>query len=614
MKHAITIPAPSALGAVKKPFPGTKAAHRSRFALVVLGLTTLVLANLGHAASTSDRPRATTIPPSWITPLSLDWTSVEGAIGVPDDADYFRIDVKEMTEAVIYTVGGLDTVGVLLDSEGRELTTDDDGGEEGNFSMTELLWPGEYYLRVTSSPLAVFDNLSPLALLGNLTGSYSLTAGGSPVSPAALLLNGPPLEGEIATRTADYFRIEVTELVEAAIYTVDSPYSIGTLLDAEGREIATDDAGGEADGFRITTPLWPGEYYLRVSKQHSESGTAASDPPGDYTLRAEGRPVLSFTDLPLDRTPQEGVIERAGDADFFRIEASEETAVIIRSTGSVDTLGVLLDSHGRTIRTDDNRGEEGNFLLYAVVEAGEYYVQVTASPSAIHWYTTGRFTLAADGTPVSPVQLSLNGTPHGGVIETEDEFEIYRIDVEMPTEVVLYTTGGFDSGGTLLDSEGITIALDDDGGEGTNFRLGGLLFTGVYHLFVGAADEFGGGYTLHFEGTQLAPTPTLLGGLPKQGAIETPGDADYYHIEISEPTATVLYSTGGLDTAAILYDPDGKVIDWDDDRGQDLVNFYIATVLFRSGEYLLRVLSSSNSTGSYTLHTSGIPEAAPEGP
>ena len=586
-----------------KPFLRAKPARRSGFSLVGLGLATLALANLGHASSTSHPPRAT-IPASWITPLPLDWTSLESVIGVPGDADYFRINVTEMTEAVIYTVGGLDTVGELLDSEGREIATDDDGGEEGNFSITALLWAGEYYLRVTSASLALF---------GNPTGSYGLTAGGAPVSPTSLLLNGTPLEGRIATRTADYFRIEVTEPVETAIYTADSPYSIGTLFDAEGREIATDDAGGEADGFRITAPLWPGEYYLRVTKHYSPFGTAASDPPGNYTLLAEGTP-LSFTDLSLDRTPREGAIGKAGDADFFRIEVSEATAVVVRSTGSVDTLGILLDSHGRTITTDDNRGEEGNFWVFAVVQPGEYYVQVTTPPFAFFGSTTGSFTLQAQGKPVSPVQLSLNGPPHGGVIETEDDFEIFRIDVEMPTEAVIYTTGGFDSGGTLLDSEGRAIALDDDGGEGLNFRLGGFLWTGVYHLLVGAADDFGGSYTLHVEGTQLTPTLTLLGGLPKEGAIETPGDSDYFRIEISEPTATVLYSTGGLDTAGVLYDPDGNEIAWDDDGGQGLVNFHIATALFRPGEYLLRVLSSSNSTGSYTLHTSGIPEATPEGP
>ena len=49
---------------------------------------------------------------------------------------------------------------------------------------------------------------------------------------------------------------------------------------------------------------------------------------------------------------------------------------------------------------------------------------------------------------------------------------------------------------------------------------------------MGAADDFGGSYTLHVEGTELAPTLTLLGGLPEVGAIETPGDTDYFRFEI----------------------------------------------------------------------------------
>ena len=76
--------------------------------------------------------------------------------------------------------------------------------------------------------------------------------------------------------------------------------------------------------------------------------------------------------------------------------------------------------------------------------------------------------------------------------------------------------------------------------------------------------------------------------------------------------AVAIYTTGGLDTAGVLYDPDGRVIESNDDGGEDFVNFRISTILLRPGRYILRVLASSTSYGSYTLH-SEVPSASTAG-
>ena len=117
--------------------------------------------------------------------------------------------MTELTEAVIYSRNGLDTEGALFDSGGREIASDDDGGEGANFRIADLLNAGEYYLRIMQY------SVGPEGKAG---GKYTLYASGTVLSPAHLALDGASNEGVIEPDgNADYFRLEVTELTQAAI-------------------------------------------------------------------------------------------------------------------------------------------------------------------------------------------------------------------------------------------------------------------------------------------------------------------------------------------------------------------------------------------------------------
>ena len=564
--------------------------------LLRLGLAVLALVGLAHASSTVDRPRATVVP-SWITPLSLDGTSQEGVIGTPDDEDYFRIEVTEATDAAIYTTGGLDGEGTLLDSEGREIASNTYGGEGfTNFRIEVLLWPGDYYVRVAPSPFA-----------SDSTGSYNLHAEGTPLSAAELSFGTTPHDGAIQTgEDADYFRVAVTEVTQAVIYTTGGLDSRGTLFDSEGREIASDDDGDEATNFRMAALLWPGDYYVRVTPY--SSGTT-----GSYNLHAEGTAV-SAVELSLGGSPHDGAIETGEDADYFSFAVTEVTQAVIYTTGDLDSEGTLLDSEGREIASDDDGGELLNFRIESFLRPGDYYVRVAPSffASLFGSDTTGSYNLHAEETALSAVELSLGGSPHNGAIVTGEEADYFSFAVTEVTQAVIYTTGGLDGEGTLLDSEGREIASDDDGGELLNFRIESLLWPGDYYVQVAPSflasllgSDTTGSYNLHAEGTALSAVELSLGGSSQSGAIATGENEDYYRIAVTEPTTAVIYTTGGLDTAGVLHDPDGGMIKWNDDGGEQFINFRIATVLFRSGEYIVRVFSSSGDTGSYTMHGEG---------
>lgn len=82
-----------------------------------------------------------------------------------------------------------------------------------------------------------------------------------------------------------------------------------------------------------------------------------------------------------------GRIERAGDIDFFRVGASQRTAVRIFTSGTLDTVGSLRDNSGGVVSEDDDSGESLNFLIEATLERGTSYVQVGAFGGGTGVYT-----------------------------------------------------------------------------------------------------------------------------------------------------------------------------------------------------------------------------------
>ena len=583
-----------------------------------LSLALLIPTGLAHSSSLVERSQDS-VQSSWVDPLALDGTPHEGVLGTTQDVDYFRIEVTELTEAVMYSRSELDIQGTLLDSEGREIVWDYDGGGGHDFHISAVLNTGNYYLRIQQHSFR---------LPTKAVGKYTLHATGTILSPVELLLDGSSREGVIESgENAGYFRIEVTELTEAVFYTSGGLDTIGAVLDLEGREIVSDDDGGEERNFRLTPLLWPGEYLVRVTPWVSSSGHSET---GSYSLHAQGTPA-SIAQLPLDGSSKEGVIESGENADYFRIEVTELTDAVFYTMGGTDTVGALLDSEGREIVSDDDGGGGGNFRLTAILRAGEYYVSVAqwrwrafpsdpgapipeaprpapqAAPSG-----PGSYSLHAEGAALSPIAVALNGTPKEGFIDSGDDADYFRFEVTELTEAAIYTSGGLDTVGALLDAEGREIVSDDDSGSSGNFRVGTLLWPGEYFVRVTPWVKFSGqfdtgSYSLHAEGTASSPVHLSLNGPSQDGVIETTEDEDYFRVEVSEPTAAVFYTTGNLDTAGTLLGEEGGGLRFNDDGGEQFINFRIAVILWRPGEYFLRVSSSSGLTGSYTLHAEGTP-------
>jgi hypothetical protein len=81
------------------------------------------------------------------TPLGLG-AAVSGGLQFAGDEDYFRLETTEAGLLRVYTTGGTDTAGTLLDALGVERASAGSAGAGANFALTFAVTPGTYYLRV----------------------------------------------------------------------------------------------------------------------------------------------------------------------------------------------------------------------------------------------------------------------------------------------------------------------------------------------------------------------------------------------------------------------------------------------------------------------------------
>ena len=109
-----------------------------------------------------------------------------------------------------------------------------------------------------------------------------------------------------------------------------------------------------------------------------------------------------------------GTINPGTDVDYFRFEVSAATAIVMETTGSLDTFGRLWDSGGTQVNTRDDGGTGGNFRIRWMLSAGTYYVSVESYNNV----NTGSYTLqirASEGQRITP-HLDLSQTGREGIL------------------------------------------------------------------------------------------------------------------------------------------------------------------------------------------------------
>ncbi len=325
----------------------------------------------------------------------------------------------------------------------------------------------------------------------------------------------------------DVFRIQITEAGTLTVHTTGSTDTFGELADSEGTSLATNDDGGGDLNFRIEENVAAGVYFVTVSPY---------DDGGAYTVHAgfvpdEDHPELDPIDdidlaLPGQCAAEVEVCVRdysCEDGDEARVTVNDSIVFegelfnrwqcdVVSVNEGVNSIAFLALNgtgfKGPCDHPDANTGE-----LRVTARGGDQDLQRwrhrggKGSRANLNITIAPRNEDACDvpgagddhgDTRAEATDLALGGSRQGRLDDSDDE-DVFRIQITEAGTLTVHTTGSTDTFGELADSEGTTLATNDDGGGDLNFRIEENVAAGVYFVTVSPVrdDEDGGSYTVH---------------------------------------------------------------------------------------------------------------------
>ncbi|MCB4755389.1 MAG: pre-peptidase C-terminal domain-containing protein, partial [Sulfurovum sp.] len=279
----------------------------------------------------------------------------------------------------------------------------------------------------------------------------------------------------------DWFKIEISRTEILTVKTTGATDTYGELYNENNTKIAYDNDGGTGTNFKITYTVTSGIYYVQV-KHRSTTGT------GSYSLVTSlddyGNTIGDARTVSLGNTTL-GNINVAGDEDYFKIVIPSAGTLTVKTTGSTDTYGYLLDASNSEIESNDDGGLDRNFQISKfITTAGTYYVKVKHHSAT----ETGPYSLVVhfddhnntqDGaTPINPTST----TP--GSFEIAGDKDWFKIVISRAGVLEVETTGRIDTNGTLYDASGTQIASNENSGTGNNFKITQTVTAGTYYVKV----------------------------------------------------------------------------------------------------------------------------------
>ncbi|MBD2090539.1 trypsin-like peptidase domain-containing protein [Microcoleus sp. FACHB-1515] len=291
--------------------------------------------------------------------------------------------------------------------------------------------------------------------------------------------------------------------------------------------------------------------------------------------------------------------------------------------------GPLLNSQGQLIgvnnaiyTTGRDGGNIGIGFAIALDEVQPFLVAVREGRAAQ--------TVQTPQIDANAQSITLNGQPISGtlsdrssILPADDSyFNAYSFDGQAGQQVLIeMSSSDFDAYLILIGPDGESIGQDDDGGGGTNSRLIATLpASGRYTILANtySAGETGD-YSLRAATTSARPTtqtprpgtggasrPTPQGViLREQGVLgensqvlEQDGSLyDQYQFQGRQgQQVTISMESSEFDTYLLLVDPNGQLVDQNDDGSQGSTNSQIVATLPADGTYTV-IANAYDSTG-----------------
>ncbi|MBR0652924.1 hypothetical protein GXW78_24935 [Roseomonas terrae] len=417
------------------------------------------------------------------------------ALGVPvavrlnrGQAAFFRLpeNVGDIAALTRRLARDTDTVLALYDSHGRLLEEDDDGGDEMLASRIDISatqrgplilraslldgGAGRFEVMLEAAPARAAD--APPRTLAEAAGRPGLTVG----EPLRLTLRGRQ-EAYVALPADAPDLIAVTRGLSPGTDTVL------TLVDANGRELASDDDGGEEQlASRLEIPAAQRRpLFLRIGTLGGGGGTfdVVIQPDAPAATPTFPRSMREATAAPALTVGQTVPLRlRRGQSALFRLPEGD-IAVVTRNLGrGVDTVLTLLDAEGQEMSEDDDGG--GGLASRLEIGAGEarpIFVRIRLLGDS-----AGTFELAVEADTPQAVTFptSLEAAAAAPMLQPGQAVSIrlrrgqsafFMLPAGQQVVMTRDLRDGTDTVLEILDPNGRMLAEDDDGGGGFASRI-----------------------------------------------------------------------------------------------------------------------------------------------
>ena len=588
---------------------------------------------------------------------------VRGYIGDEGDIDWIKTDLLEGTtylfevkavDSADGTLGNPDLKIYKSTNTGDPLRTVDVIGAAGRNEYVQLTigegGSGTYYLSVQDE-------------LATLTGSYLVTQQSKDLHAESIYTTGSlsfdglgraTVKGEInLSYDRDWFRVELNGGQAYQIELRGASTSSGSLADplvelrsASGLLLNSANGNGLTATLQLQAPA-DGTYYI-------SAGSAGNTGRGTYEIVVKGIPDDFAGDTTTNTTldignpaanyevaDQDGVIQTAGDSDWFKIGLSEGVTYIVSVTADIDspTLDPLRDpfmairnAQGERIAFNDDIAGSFDALLYFTPEvSGIYYVEATSAFK----YDTGAYSVNIDVAPADDYGNDLNdanigpltlGSYLSGGLQKPGDADVFQVTLTGGQNYSFDVEGISSAKGNLadpvlriFDTTGNLVRMADDGGLGTNsLAYFAPETTHIYKLQVSSGIENAiGSYQVKVaasnvpaddvgNGTSTARSLDL--GEDFNGNLLTRGDEDWFAVDLKQGETYAAIVSGASTGGGTLPDPylevrnsSGALVDADD-NGSWLNDAGVALTAPSAGRYFFVVKTlNSDDTGTYNF-------------
>ena len=194
--------------------------------------------------------------------------------------------------------------------------------------------------------------------------------------------------------------------------------------------------------------------------------------------------------------------------------------------------------------------------------------------------TEGSWSTTVAGVPAEPggefgtaAALPL-GVPLGGRIKVLADSDYYEFTLATETGVILWTSGDYDTVGTLYNEDGDVLHINDEYSDAHhNFRIWDTLAAGTYYLKVVSPFRIRtptGFYRLHtsaiVDSTGISDANQVEVDVFENGLIDPAADEDYFQFTLDAETDVILRADSSVaDTVGELLDNNGTSITENDD-------------------------------------------------